>query len=371
VPGIGTILRRVLLDDIQAIARVPRVQAVVSSCRLVTCAKASAGTRCGTSGAQSGHAPRTWAFAAAAVLCLRAPPPAQTSRARVAKKPDQGTALTVLAPPLARAVSDRLTRHVACERAQCFQRSWRGAEEPGASLDQHGMHLRDALDPAASAASLHAKARRGRETLRPALCLARRARSWLRQRESPTVDGGGSSPAPRSPWTTRPVEPDRCRGRSAGTETFLGRSNQAERLLQSSLWRRAHLHTCVVQPQMVCAVIRPSRQHTRPTADDARHPKAENNAKNPLLGVVYLLTTGGLIRVRLGLGFRYGALSLKGVFMYSIGNIHGFWPVVSAVVWFIAACLGLGIAFSTLRLTHVQTKRLFQCRYHKLSNRNE
>jgi len=49
---------------------------------------------------------------------------------------------------------------------------------------------------------------------------------------------------------------------------------------------------------MVCAVIRKSSQNTRPTADDARNPKAEKNAKNPLIGVVYLLTIEGLIRVR-------------------------------------------------------------------------
>ena len=67
VPGIGTILRRVLLYDIPHIDRVPRVQDVASSCRLVTCAKASAGKRSGTSGTTLGHAPLTWACSEAAV----------------------------------------------------------------------------------------------------------------------------------------------------------------------------------------------------------------------------------------------------------------------------------------------------------------
>jgi transposase len=45
VPGLGTLLRLVLLYEIHAIARFPRVQDCVSYCRLVKCAKASAGKR--------------------------------------------------------------------------------------------------------------------------------------------------------------------------------------------------------------------------------------------------------------------------------------------------------------------------------------
>ena len=44
-PGIGEILSLVLRYEIHPIARCPRVQDVVSDCRLVTCAKAAAGTR--------------------------------------------------------------------------------------------------------------------------------------------------------------------------------------------------------------------------------------------------------------------------------------------------------------------------------------
>ena len=45
VPGIGQILRVVLLYEIHDMSRFPRVQDCVSSCRLVQCAQASAGKR--------------------------------------------------------------------------------------------------------------------------------------------------------------------------------------------------------------------------------------------------------------------------------------------------------------------------------------
>jgi transposase len=71
VPGIGTILSRVLLDDIHDSGRFPRVQDCAAYARRVQCSTASAGTRLGTSGQNIGHAHLTWAFAEAAPLCLR------------------------------------------------------------------------------------------------------------------------------------------------------------------------------------------------------------------------------------------------------------------------------------------------------------
>jgi transposase len=56
VPGIGKILSLVLLYEIHDISRFPRVQDFVSYCRLVKCAKESAGKRYGTSGTKSGNA---------------------------------------------------------------------------------------------------------------------------------------------------------------------------------------------------------------------------------------------------------------------------------------------------------------------------
>jgi transposase len=82
VPGIGTILRLVRLYAIPTIDRFPRVQDVVSSCRLVKCAKASAGKRYGTSGAKIGNASLKWAFSEAAGLLLRMHPAGQQHLAR-------------------------------------------------------------------------------------------------------------------------------------------------------------------------------------------------------------------------------------------------------------------------------------------------
>jgi|RhiMetdeSRZDD1v2_1073273.scaffolds.fasta_scaffold87841_5 transposase len=110
VPGVGQILALVFLYAIHAIHRFPRVQDVVSSCRLVKCAKESVGKRYGTSGKKMGNADRKWAFSAAAALVLRKHLEAQRSLARLEKKHGQGKALTMLAPKLARAVDSMLKR---------------------------------------------------------------------------------------------------------------------------------------------------------------------------------------------------------------------------------------------------------------------
>jgi len=82
VPGLGTILRRVVWSARQDLVRFPRVPDGVSACRLVTGARASAGPRSGPAGTQSGPASRPWACSAAAVLCLRTHPAGHTSLAR-------------------------------------------------------------------------------------------------------------------------------------------------------------------------------------------------------------------------------------------------------------------------------------------------
>jgi transposase len=104
VPGIGQILSLVLLYEIHPIDRFPRVQDFASYCRLVKCAKESAGKRSGTSGTKIGNAHRKWAFSEAAVLFLRDNPAGQKFLTRLEKKPSKGKALTILAHKLARAV---------------------------------------------------------------------------------------------------------------------------------------------------------------------------------------------------------------------------------------------------------------------------
>jgi transposase len=113
IPGVGKILALVLLYEIHDIQRFPRVQEFVSYCRLVKCAKESAGKRYGTSGTKIGKAYLKWAFSEAAVLFLRNNPAGQKYLARIEKKHGKGQALTILAHKLARAVYYMLKRDTA------------------------------------------------------------------------------------------------------------------------------------------------------------------------------------------------------------------------------------------------------------------
>src|SRR5712692_7883124 len=110
VPGIGKILSLVLLYEIHDITRFPRVQDFVSYCRLVKCAKESAGKRYGTAGPKIGNAYLKWAFSEAAVLFLRNNPAGQKYLIRLEHKHGKGKALTIVAHKLARAVSYMLKR---------------------------------------------------------------------------------------------------------------------------------------------------------------------------------------------------------------------------------------------------------------------
>jgi transposase len=111
----------VLLYEIHNIQRFPRVQDFVSYCRLVKCAKESAGKRYGFSGTKIGNAYLKWAFSEAAVLFLRENPPGQKYLTRLEKKHGQGKALTVLAQKLARAVYYMLTHEKAVDMQKFLQ----------------------------------------------------------------------------------------------------------------------------------------------------------------------------------------------------------------------------------------------------------
>jgi len=156
VPGIGKILSLVLLYEMHDIARFPRVQDFVSYCRLVKCAKESAGKRYGASGTKIGNAYLKWAFSEAAVLFLRNNPAGQKYLARLEKKHGQGKALTILAHKLARAVYDMLKRGTAFDMAQFLSSSGSGAGEPGAELGPHGVSLTTVLGKEAPPASANA-----------------------------------------------------------------------------------------------------------------------------------------------------------------------------------------------------------------------
>ena len=115
VPGIGKILSLVLLYEIHDIDPFSSVQDFVSYCRLVKCAKESAGKRFGTSGKKIGNGHLKWAFSEAATLFLRNNAAGQSYLARIEKKHGKGKALTILAHKLARAVYYMLKRQTACD----------------------------------------------------------------------------------------------------------------------------------------------------------------------------------------------------------------------------------------------------------------
>jgi transposase len=132
VPGVGKILSLVLLYEIHDIQRFPRVQDFVSYCRLVKCAKESAGKRYGTAGKKIGNAYLKWAFSEAAVLFLRNKAQGQKYLPRLEKKHGKGKALTVLAHKLARAVYSILRRDTVFEMGTFLNGYGSRAGEPAA-----------------------------------------------------------------------------------------------------------------------------------------------------------------------------------------------------------------------------------------------
>jgi transposase len=97
------------------------VQDFVSYCRLVKCAKESAGKRYGTAGAKIGNAYLKWAFSEAAVLFLRDNPAGQKYLPRLEKKYGQGKALTLRAQKRGRAVYYMLKRQKAFDMDKFLQ----------------------------------------------------------------------------------------------------------------------------------------------------------------------------------------------------------------------------------------------------------
>ena len=104
-----------ILYEVHDINRFATVADFVSYCRLVKCAKESAGKHYGFSGKKIGNAHLKWAFSEAAVLFLRKNPQGQRALAKLERKHGKGKALTVLAHKIARAVYYMLKRHTAFE----------------------------------------------------------------------------------------------------------------------------------------------------------------------------------------------------------------------------------------------------------------
>jgi transposase len=104
IPGVGKVLAMTLLYEIHDIDRFERVQNFASYARLVKCEKSSSGKKLGTGGSKIGNVHLKWASSEAAVLFLRANPPAQRYLEKLRKKHGKAKSLSILAHKLGRAV---------------------------------------------------------------------------------------------------------------------------------------------------------------------------------------------------------------------------------------------------------------------------
>jgi Transposase IS116/IS110/IS902 family len=287
VPGIGKRFSLGLLYEIHAIDRLPRVQDFASYCRLVKCAKESAGKRSGTSGTKIGHAYLTWAFAEAAVLFLRNNPKGQPFLARLEHKHGKGKALTVLAHKLARAVYDRLQRDTVFDMDKFLHSSRSSAGEPDASLDHHGISLHTC--PWNTWTLLRHRTRRRTWARLPDPLRLIGYPLWLlyMRRESSTVSVCCPSPEPGSHGRTMHVQPPFCIGRYEGTALFLGRRGPyGDFSAIACEGDRASIR--VWCSPLVCTCAQKSRQDMRPTVDCARPWKAEKKQKTAPRGSLSL-----------------------------------------------------------------------------------
>lgn len=120
VPGIGQVLALTILYEIQDIHRFPTVQDFCSYCRLVKCAKESAGKHYGYSGKRIGNAHLKWAFSEAAILLMRESQRAKQFVAKQAQKHGKGKAISILAHKLGRAVYFIMKRNDAFDEKYFF-----------------------------------------------------------------------------------------------------------------------------------------------------------------------------------------------------------------------------------------------------------
>ncbi len=104
VPGIGKILALTMLYEIGHIDRFDTVQSFCSYCRLVKCAKESAGKRYGFGGQKIGNAHLKWAFSEATALFMRESQQAKDYVAKLSNKHGKGKSMSILAHKLGRAV---------------------------------------------------------------------------------------------------------------------------------------------------------------------------------------------------------------------------------------------------------------------------
>jgi hypothetical protein len=299
VPGRGESLRGELRAAIPASTRCPRGPAVLSSGRLVTGPKAAAGKRDGTSGTQRGTAHRPWACSEAAGRVRRAHPASHTSLTTREKQHGAGNALPLVGQHRGRTVSDRFQRHTAFALGTWLTGAGRGADAPHAALDPHGLRRRVGLCQAWGAASWHAEEPRGPcARLRwpvmgqPLRLLSRRERrlSWP-----------CAAPPPRLRLTGARYP---CSHPVAADGTRVQRGVEGVETTQSGLCTRGPHGASTARSVGGRHVGAPANGKDDRTCGQRRMPlsltPSGKNEQHPLLGVVCLLTTGGLIRVRHG-----------------------------------------------------------------------
>jgi transposase len=120
VPGVGPVLALVLLYEIHDVRRFAEVGQFLSYCRLVRCARESAGKRKGTGGNKIGNAHLKWAFSEAAALFLRESEQAKRWLARREKRRGKARALGAFAARLGRAVYHLLRKKEAFDVKRFF-----------------------------------------------------------------------------------------------------------------------------------------------------------------------------------------------------------------------------------------------------------
>ena len=120
IRGVGKILAMTILYEVHDIDRFPSVQQFASYCRLVKCARESAGKKKGTGGSKIGNVHLKWAFSEAAVLFLARNPRGQKYLAKLTQKHGKGKALSILAHKLGRAAYIVMSRRTNFDEKKFF-----------------------------------------------------------------------------------------------------------------------------------------------------------------------------------------------------------------------------------------------------------
>jgi hypothetical protein len=230
-----------------------------------------------------GHASLTWACSEAAVLLLRANPAGPQALRRLETTHGPGTALTVLAQQLARAVYDLGRRQTACDREQLLQREGRSARERVASLDTPGLRRKRARCPVLFGRPCTPKSA---EVLCPEPCAVDETRAlapWSGHAARVALGQRGRPLSRTCASLAHAVSPRLCVGRYAGTEMFRGRREPCCVSLPASSRRRGSLHTCVGPPRTVCAGIG-NEVRARSWMPTAPGPPSRKKSKQSALG---------------------------------------------------------------------------------------